>query len=220
MYWIAKKTAKIRYKIAALILKHLTPALYKKLDISVFVKNKVFQFKLDNISVDTRPSVEFMKKIFRGRLVKGVELGVERGRNSKSIIKELNIGKLYLIDAWDNYKGIDGIWSNIDENHKHVLRILGNDKRVEIIKSFSNVAVKDIEDDSLDFVYVDANHKYKYVYQDINLWYPKVKEDGIIGGHDVCIPDVIKAVKEFCSNKSIKFQTEIPDWYFVKPKKL
>ena len=216
MYYITKKTAKIRYKTAALILKHLTPVLYKKLDVSVFIKNEVFQFKLDDISIDTRPSVEFMKEIFHGKLVKGAELGVERARNSKSILRELNIEKLYLIDAWDNYKGIDGIWSNIDENHKHVLRILGNDKRVEIIKNFSNVAVKDIKDNSLDFVYVDANHKYEYVYQDIKSWYPKVKNNGFMAGHDVCIPDVIKAVKEFCSNKSIKFQTEIPDWYFVK----
>ena len=217
-YYIAKKTVKIRYKLASFIIKRLTPILYKKIDLNTFT-NRVLGFKTDNIFNIIRPSVEFMQEKFHGRLVKGAELGVARAGNSKSILKELNIEKLYLIDVWENYKGTDGIWSNIDENHKYVLSILGNDKRVEIIKNFSNIAIKDIKDNSLDFVYVDANHKYNYAYEDIKLWFPKVKEGGIIGGHDVCIPDVLKAVKDFCSEKNIKFTTEIPDWYFIKPKR-
>ena len=214
--YIAEKTVKFRYKLASFILKRLTPVLYKKIDITTFNK-RVFQFKTDNIHITIRPSVNFMKKIFDGRLVKGAELGVERARNSKSILRELNIEKLYLIDVWDIYKGIDYNWSK--ENYNHVIRILEDDKRVRIIKDYSENAVKNIEDNSLDFVYIDANHNYDYVCKDINLWYPKVKEGGIIGGHDICIPDVLKAVKEFCSDKNIKFQTEIPDWYFIKHEK-
>lgn len=216
-HYMAKKTAKIRYKLASFIIKRLTPVLYKKIDLKTFT-NKVLGFKIDNIFSSIRPSVEFMKGIFNGRLVKGAELGVARAANSKSILRELNIEKLYLIDTWDNYKGIDGIWTNIEENYIYVLSILGSDKRVEIIKNFSNIAVKDIEDNSLDFVYIDANHKYQYAYEDIKLWFPKIKEGGVIGGHDICQIDVLKAVKDFCSDKNIKFQTEIPDWYFIKSK--
>ena len=40
------------------------------------------------------------------------------------------------------------------------------------------------EDESLDFVYIDANHAYDWVVQDIELWYPKVKKGGILWGHD------------------------------------
>lgn len=214
--YIVKKTEKIRYKLASTILKQLTPALYKKIDLNTFNNNRVFQFKSDNISNTIRPSIKFMKEKFNEKLVKGVEIGVERGRNSKSILNELNIGKLYLIDVWDNYKGIYIVWSL--ENYNHVLRKFKDDKRVNIIKDFSNNAVINFWDNTLDFVYIDANHKYKYVYQDIELWYPKVKVGGIIAGHDVCIPDTLKAVKDFCSKKNIKFQTEIPDWYFIKPK--
>ncbi len=217
MYYIAKKTEKIRYKTASLILKHLTPVLYKKIDLNTFINKRAFQLKTDNILSNIRPSIKFMKEKFNGKLVEGAEIGVERGRNSENILKELNIEKMYLIDVWDNYKDIYIIWSL--QNYNHVLRKFKNDKRVIIIKDYSECAVNNIKDNSLDFVYVDANHKYKYVYQDINLWYPKVKDGGIIGGHDICIPDVFKAVKEFCFNKNIKIQTEIPDWYFIKPEK-
>ncbi len=45
-------------------------------------------------------------------------------------------------------------------------------------------AVKDFEDNSLDFVYIDANHEYDYVKQDITEWTKKVKPGGIVAGHD------------------------------------
>ena len=215
--YIIKKTEKIRYKIASIILKKLTPILYKKIDLNTFTNNRVFQFKSDNIPNTIRPSIKFMKEKFNGKLVQGAEIGVERGRNSKCILNELNIRELYLIDVWDNYKEIYVVWSL--ENYNYVLRKFKDDKRVKIIKDFSEKAVNNIGDNSLDFIYIDANHNYKYVYQDITLWYPKIKDGGIIGGHDVCIPDTLKAVKDFCNNKNIKFTIEIPDWYFIKPKK-
>jgi hypothetical protein len=40
------------------------------------------------------------------------------------------------------------------------------------------------EDNSLDFVYIDANHTYEGVKEDIKYWYPKVKPGGLLLGHD------------------------------------
>ena len=54
---IAKKTEKIRYKLASIIIKQLTPVLYKKIDLSTFTNKRVFQFKLDNIPSVIRPSI-------------------------------------------------------------------------------------------------------------------------------------------------------------------
>ena len=51
------------------------------------------------------------------------------------------------------------------------------------------------EDNSLDFVFVDANHEYKFVKQDISLWLPKVKIGGTLAGHDYEF-EVEKAVNE------------------------
>lgn len=45
-------------------------------------------------------------------------------------------------------------------------------------------AVKDFEDESLDFVYIDGHHGFKYVTEDIFEWSKKIKKGGVISGHD------------------------------------
>jgi len=164
-----------------------------------------------------RPSILRMRDIFGKNLVKGAEIGVHRGHNAKSILKELNIDKLYLVDAWLNYEGIEWNRLNIVENYEFVLKLFKNNKRVEIIKDLSKNAIEFVNDNSLDFVYIDANHQYKYVRQDITLWSKKVKEGGIIAGHDIYnFSGILKAVMEICNKESYDFKIEIPDWYFIK----
>ena len=50
--------------------------------------------------------------------------------------------------------------------------------------------------EKLDFVYIDANHNYECVKEDIEHWYPKVKVGGIIAGHDFHYKTVHTAVLE------------------------
>jgi hypothetical protein len=60
-------------------------------------------------------------------------------------------------------------------------------------------AIHFFNDSSLDFVYIDALHTYDGVISDINLWLPKIKDNGFIGGHDYDIenfPGVVQAVNE------------------------
>ena len=69
----------------------------------------------------------------------------------------------------------------------------------------------------LDFIYIDGNHSYNYVYNDIDMYYKKVKPNGIMCGHDIFnIIDVFHAVKDWCSKNCILFRIELPDWYFIK----
>ena len=44
--------------------------------------------------------------------------------------------------------------------------------------------VKTLKDDSLDFVYLDANHEDPYITEDIVEWSKKVRSGGILAGHD------------------------------------
>jgi predicted O-methyltransferase YrrM len=54
------------------------------------------------------------------------------------------------------------------------------------------------DDNSLEFVFLDAEHLYDDVLQDLNLWYPKVRSGGIIAGHDYYAGTQVKqAVDEF-----------------------
>lgn len=206
---IIKKTEKIRYRVVPLIIKYVTPSLYKK--IVPIIKQPAEWSKVP------RPAIKVMRGFFNERFVKGAEIGVEKGINATSILNELNIEKLYLVDSWINYKGIRVYRINILDDYRLVSELFRADKRIEIIRDFSSNAVKKIGDNSLDFVYIDGNHSYDYVYQDITLWTPKVKKGGFIAGHDIILnKGVTEAIKDFCFERNINFIIDVPDWYFIK----
>lgn len=69
-------------------------------------------------------------------------------------------------------------------------------KNFKKIKNFSYVVYKDFDDESLDAVYIDGDHDVKSVYNDIMLWIPKIKKNGILCGHDYKSPEVSEVLKK------------------------
>jgi hypothetical protein len=122
------------------------------------------------------------------KLNKGVEIGVFKGDYSKEILQTWN-GKLYIIDVW---RELDIKDYNDITNQKEYLSVINQccnniknyETRCFMIRSDSENASELFNDESLDFIYIDANHKYEYVKQDISLWFPKVRKGGIVAGHD------------------------------------
>lgn len=115
----------------------------------------------------------------------GAEIGVLDGTYSQ-IMCEANPGvKLYCIDAWKRHKGyLDYTRSSTFSNaHERATKILAP-YNCELIRKFSMDAVKKFEDESLDFVYIDGNHDFQNVTNDIVEWSKKVRKGGIIAGHD------------------------------------
>ena len=75
------------------------------------------------------------------------------------------------------------------------------------MRTTSLEASEQFEDDSLDFVFIDASHEYEDVKRDICAWLPKVKVGGVLAGHDYypeggwsVWPGVRKAVEELLDN--------------------
>jgi hypothetical protein len=129
-------------------------------------------------------------KLFQSKykIGKGVEVGTHEGGYAKDILSNWS-GKLFLVDVWfvqneQEYKDISN-----QENYKQIFstcmdNIKSNEDRCYMLRSSSKNASELFNDESLDFVYIDANHKYDYVKEDIELWYPKVRKGGILSGHD------------------------------------
>ena len=76
-------------------------------------------------------------------------------------------------------------------------------KNIEPVKSIidmyhmsSSDASKKFDDNSLQFVFIDAEHTYSGAMSDIKLWLPKIKSNGFIGGDDIGRHGVLKAVEE------------------------
>lgn len=116
----------------------------------------------------------------------GAEIGVFSGLYSQTICAGIPGVKLYSIDSWQTYapyyRDIQR-QEKLDEAKQNAYRRL-KPFNVTIIEKFSEDAIKDFEDDSLDFVYIDGNHELPYVLWDIIWWSKKVRSGGIVAGHD------------------------------------
>ena len=120
---------------------------------------------------------------------KGVEVGTFKGDFAKTILSSWG-GTLYMIDPWRGLGSEYDDTSNMvkeehaDSYHNTMNSIKGFEHRAFMLRGLSNELIDLFQDESLDFVYIDGNHAYDFVIEDIKLWYPKVKKGGLVMGHD------------------------------------
>lgn len=118
---------------------------------------------------------------------RGIEIGVFKGEFSKEILSKWG-GTLYLVDVWrplgEEYEDASNHILHLDAYAETMQNIKGYEDRGIMIRANSKFASEMFEDSSLDFIYIDANHAYNFVLEDINLWFPKLKKGGILAGHD------------------------------------
>jgi hypothetical protein len=165
------------------------------------------------------PCREHLPELFaaRGLLGDAAEVGVLRGDFSRLILTKWPGRRLFLVDPWvaqpdDLYVDIN---NGSNETHSRALRsTLGNVApfagRAEIVRDFSVAAAARFPDGFFDWVYLDADHRYEAVRDDIAAWWPKVRGGGgVLAGHDF-IPDgdhsfgrfgVMRAVLEFAERE-------------------
>jgi hypothetical protein len=115
-------------------------------------------------------------------------------------------GKVVAIDVWQSGYDPTGVDKASDPKFYNMKKVEAQfdalclkKRNIKKQKSSSEEAVKCFEDLSLDTVYIDGNHNYKPVREDILRWLPKVKLGGFICGHDYNskhFPGVRKAVNE------------------------
>lgn len=115
----------------------------------------------------------------------GVEIGVQQGLYTEVLCKENPQAKIYGIDPWEAYEGYQTYVSQEkrDVFYEEARERLGS-YNCQLLKKFSMDALDDFEDGSLDFVFIDGNHDFLHVTQDIAGWSKKVRRGGIISGHD------------------------------------
>lgn len=148
-----------------------------------------------------------------------VEVGTHRGDYAECLLRCWKGDKLYCIDPWENPPGYEEqaalLWGGAktrDEDMEETRRVLSPyPGRFELLEGRSDQIVHDFALSSLDFVYVDGDHRYESVLYDLLQWYPRLKIGGILAGHDFIQPgeahswagEIQKAVLEFSSQFSL-----------------
>lgn len=167
----------------------------------------------------TMPRLSFQRKHFLTELVnsqgwtKGAELGVRDGKTYLHVLDNCPRLTLIGIDAWepqpDNLgpeqwiPGEAGFTYDHEAYEKRVReRANKYGDRAVVWKGYTNQLVKQVDDESLDFVFIDADHSAEGVRRDIQDWTPKVKPGGWVIGHDINWPSVKQVVNE-----------ELPGWH-------
>jgi hypothetical protein len=158
----------------------------------------------------------------------GAEIGVFEGDNTAALLSGLDgLEYLLCVDPWKHYPEFDastpnkaGKVANADfekVEEKFWRQVAPFKSRVELMKEESVSAALHVTNESLDFVFIDGNHAYDYVKEDIDVWLPKVKKGGLLIGHDYVtkpgygvIGAVQKSFTRYYVNKPSKC------WYVTK----
>jgi hypothetical protein len=159
----------------------------------------------------------------------GVEIGVGSGCFSRHLLENSKLFLLFSIDPWSmEYPGF------LSKEHAQACynatcsALAKFSHRSVVVRQAAELFVENIDDNSIDFVYIDSSHTYQETSLQMKLWWPKIKSGGILSGHDYSnTPQIQQAVIEFCELHQLVFETTINDktrsefivnsWIIYKP---
>lgn len=148
---------------------------------------------------------------------RGAEIGVWRGAFAATFCEANPAMHMLCVDPWVSYPAWQDTKNSLEpaaqaqlmaESYRDAVARL-SPLNTTIVRKFSADAAKDVADGSLDLVYIDANHVYDAVIEDLTLWSPKVRSGGLIAGHDFRVfPNkptihVVRAVTDYTRDHHI-----------------
>ena len=178
-----------------------------------------------------------------------VEVGTFKAEFAERLFEACDPSKMYCVDPYSSYEGYWDISDSpkaLNEIFEEARARMGRfGERVEFVKAFSSEAAKQFADDSLDLIYIDGNHSFRFVLDDLRLWYAKARSGALICGDDAVDTDeqrrdtdgnveivwlrnddgtprsagrygVLKALKAFCSERAIDFHLSGSQYFLLK----
>ena len=186
-----------------------------------------YRFKFDRVGL------MIAIKEYLGPIHTAIEVGTYQGFFADVMIHRLNPGQFYAVDPLRLFPGMNsnpghefGSQQKLDKLAEQVSQKLSNSGHT-LIREVSEKASLQFDDNSVDVVYLDADHSYTGCSNDIDFWYPKIRDGGILAGHDYCngnpqkghVYGVIQAVAQLVDEHDLElFVTSdaYPSWMVVK----
>lgn len=155
-----------------------------------------------------------------------VEIGVYRGEFASQLLDTWKGRYLYLVDPWESLSDYDDPMNSGDRNAdlgSCLLRLEPHTGRFFVRRTRSELEAVHWPENTMDFIYLDANHEYEHVRQDLEIWWQSLIPGGIFACHDylsINLPGVKRAVDEFVAKHQLQlhltWETGGSAW-FIKP---
>jgi hypothetical protein len=185
------------------------------------------KFGLKTLRASVDPLEPVLMTLERSGKLSIIEIGTRWGESLRYLSLKFPIKKYVAIDPYEAYEEYVGDGFNKiletksgDEIFKSTLalgtKLLG--ERFTLVREYSDVAHNNVEDEGADFIFVDGNHRYPYVLEDLRNFWPKLRPGGYLCGHDFFMrsrelggdydePMVFEAVMEFCNHNDLAVQS-------------
>lgn len=135
---------------------------------------------------------------------KCVEIGVHRGDFSQMILDWLWPINLLLVDpfqiGYERYDDGNNVRYSTETDYYYVKNRFEQLMFVVVYRYDSTMARLNYQKGYFDFIYIDADHRYESVKQDLQMWSELLSENSLLCGHDYgneVFTGVKKAVDEF-----------------------
>lgn len=164
---------------------------------------------------------DLLKHLAELGYTKGAEIGVSEGYFSEKMFEAIPGLELWCVDNWKFYRGNAFGKSQEENDKKYQITVDRLAKyNTHIMRMFSTDAVRLIVPGILfDFVYIDGNHAYDYVMEDIIGWSRKVRSGGMIILDDyypMRKGGVLEACNDYTKYHGIDLQVIDPRPYGIK----
>lgn len=155
-----------------------------------------------------------------------VEVGTHLGEFAHSFLAAWRGRRLWCVDPWKNLPGYVDVIAERPDREADFLecrnRLAEFGDRCSLLRATSAEAATFLASEPLDFVYLDADHSYEAINEDLRLWWPLVKNGGVLAGHDLnndWAHTVGRAVREFCHSRKLTcfvVPGAMESWYVFK----
>lgn len=157
-----------------------------------------------NGSINWEGAYEFIKNIEKRQLSVGVEVGPVFSGLSEAFLKNTHLKKLYAFDPMRSHH------SELEDLYSFSFNQLFEFGDRYIYLSKISPAVNDEITEAIDFVFFHIGDSCETLKDQLETWFPKIKQGGILSGQNYrnsSYPIVKKVVDDFFANLELKIET-------------